>query len=97
MTAASPTASASATTARTMAIASVMRAVFKMVICYAYKGQEFALDLEDLADKRIEARWMDPANGVYSYFGQVEPKKETTFTPPEKFSSGHDWALVLKY
>ncbi len=65
------------------------------MICYDYLGREFGLDLADLAGKTVEARWMDPANGVLSYMGQVVPTPDTVFTPPEKFTSGHDWALVL--
>lgn len=67
------------------------------ILCYDYLGESFALNLESLADKKIEARWMDPASGSYSYLGPVDPKKETIFRPAPKYSGANDWVLVLTY
>lgn len=67
------------------------------IICYDYLGEAFALDLGDLAGKTITARWLDPATGVYSYVGAVEPAAETVFRPVEKSPGSTDWALVLTF
>lgn len=67
------------------------------IFCYDYTGAPFALDLEDLAGRGPEARWLDPATGLFSLIGPLEAGRETIFTPPEKFSNSSDWALVLSF
>ena len=67
------------------------------IICYDYKGSDFALNLSDLAGKTVEARWLDPATGVQSYMGDLPASPSVPFTTPEKHTGGSDWALVLKF
>ena len=67
------------------------------LICYDYLGKDFALDLSFLSGKTVEARWMNPANGVYSYLGAVACCSETVFHPVPKYADGTDWVLVLRF
>ena len=67
------------------------------IICYDYKGADFALDLSDLAGKTVEARWMDPATGILSYMGDVPAVASVRFATPEKHTGGADWALVIRF
>ncbi len=67
------------------------------IICYDYLGEKFALDLTSLEGKTIEARWMDPVSGSYSYLGPVTPQKETVFRPIPKYTGANDWVLILNY
>ena len=67
------------------------------IICYDYKGADFALDLSDLAGKTVEARWMDPATGILSYMGDVPTTVSVHFITPEKHTGGFDWVLVIRF
>lgn len=64
------------------------------ILCYAYLGEEFTLNLTQYAGKELYAAWFDPASGVYSPLGEIAAK-ETVFKPVPKYSNGNDWVLKV--
>lgn len=64
------------------------------ILCYAYLGEEFTLNLTQHAGKKLYASWFDPASGVCSPIGEIAAK-ETVFKPVPKYSNGNDWVLKV--
>ncbi|MCM1541820.1 MAG: glycoside hydrolase family 140 protein [Blautia sp.] len=66
------------------------------VLCYDYSGDEFLLDLTRYRDREMDAWWMDPRNGVYSYIDTLKGQEKRLFRPAARKERANDWVLVLK-
>ena len=66
------------------------------VFCYDYSGDEFLLDLTRYQDKEMDAWWMDPRSGVYSYIDTLKGQEKRLFGPAARREGANDWVLVLK-
>lgn len=66
------------------------------ILCYAYLGKAFTLDLSSYEGMFLEASWMDPVSGVFSYFGDVKAAGTVEFQPPRKPEGVSDWVLSLR-
>lgn len=65
------------------------------ILCYAFLGEPFALNLQQYGGRRLRASWFDPASGVYSLLGEIPASDEAVFTPVKKYSNGNDWVLRI--
>lgn len=66
------------------------------VLCYDYMGDEFMLDLSKYKDKKMDAYWMDPRNGSYSYIQTITNTPKWLVSPVARKEKANDWVLVLK-
>lgn len=66
------------------------------ILCYTYLGETFTLDLSSYKGMRLEASWMDPVSGVFSYFGDIEAAGNVVIEPPKKPEGANDWVLCLR-
>jgi len=66
------------------------------VFCYDYSGDEFMLDMTHYREKEMDAWWMDPRNGAYSYIGTLKGQDKILFSPSARKEGANDWVLVLK-
>ena len=66
------------------------------VFCYDYSGDEFLLDLSAYKDMTMDAWWMDPRNGVYSYITTIKGEEKWLASPLMRRGDSNDWVLVLK-
>lgn len=63
------------------------------VFAYTYSGNEFQLLLDDYGE--MEAWWMIPSKGIYSYIGKINAKIYSA-KPPKAYDDDTDRVLVLK-
>lgn len=66
------------------------------VLCYTYMGDVFMLDLSPYRDITLEAYWMNPSDGTYSYIDTYTNISEQKFSPVRRKGIGNDWVLVLR-
>lgn len=66
------------------------------VFCYDYSGDEFLLDLSSYAEKAMDAYWMNPQDGTYSYITTLKGVKKWLASPVARKDKANDWVLVLK-
>lgn len=66
------------------------------VFCYDYSGDEFLLDLSRYMDKPMDAWWMNPRDGVYSYIATLQGVRRWQASPVARKGAANDWVLVLK-
>lgn len=66
------------------------------VLCYDYMGDEFMLDLSAYMDKKMDAYWMNPQDGTYSYIATITDTKKYFASPVARKDKANDWVLVLK-
>lgn len=66
------------------------------VLCYDYSGDEFMLDLTRYMEKEMDAWWMNPQDGVYSYIDTLQGQEKRLFCPAARKDRANDWVLVLK-
>lgn len=66
------------------------------VFCYTYMGDEFLLNLERYMDKAMDAYWMNPQDGTYSYIATLKGEKKWLASPVARKDRANDWVLVLR-
>jgi hypothetical protein len=64
------------------------------IVVYDYIGRSFMVLDADFGD--ADAYWVNPENGIRSYFGKINISAGHCFTPPKKPSGFNDWVLLLK-
>ncbi len=64
------------------------------LVAYTVNGRQFELSLKDFGGMMLEAYWMDPVTGLYTYAGKAAGGGEAAFAPPER-EDGRDCVLVL--
>lgn len=68
----------------------------KFVFCYDYMGDEFMLDLSAYEDKKMDAYWMNPQDGTYSYITTLLHSPKYMASPVRRKDKANDWVLILK-
>lgn len=66
------------------------------VFCYDYSGDEFLLDLSRYKDRPMDAWWMNPRDGAYSYIATLRGVRKWLASPVARKGKANDWVLVLK-
>lgn len=66
------------------------------VLCYDYSGDQFLLDLGDYMDRPMDAYWMDPRDGVYSYIATLQGVRKWLARPVAGKGTANDRVLVLR-
>lgn len=66
------------------------------VFCYDYSGREFTLDLSAYKGMQLDAYWLEPVSGAYSYLKDVSDMESVTVKPVPKHVGQNDWVLVIK-
>ncbi|MCM1062922.1 MAG: glycoside hydrolase family 140 protein [Eubacterium sp.] len=66
------------------------------VFCYDYSGDRFLLDLSRYRDRPMDAYWMDPRDGTYSYITTLQGVGKWLASPLARACGANDWVLVLK-
>ena len=66
------------------------------VFCYDYSGDEFLLNLSDYMEKNMDAWWMNPQDGTYSYITTLCGVRKWLASPMARKGGANDWVLVLK-
>lgn len=66
------------------------------LFAYDYTGRSFVIDLSRFLGKKIDAWWMNPISGRYSYFAEFTGKKQAKVKPVNRFTEDNDWVLVLR-
>lgn len=66
------------------------------VFCYTYMGDEFLLDLGRYMHRAMDAYWMNPQDGTYSYIETIQGKKKWLASPVARKGMANDWVLVLR-
>ena len=66
------------------------------VLCYDYSGDQFLLDLSDYMDRTMDAYWMNPQDGTYSYITTLKDVQKWLASPVSRKDKANDWVLVLK-
>lgn len=66
------------------------------VFCYTYMGDEFLLNLDRYKDKPMDAYWMNPQDGTYSYITTIHGVQKWLASPVARKDRANDWVLVLK-
>ena len=64
------------------------------LLAYTVNGRQFALSLEAFVGRELDAYWMDPVTGLYTYAGGIMGGGEVSFAPPEREDSS-DCVLML--
>ncbi|MCR2049675.1 glycoside hydrolase family 140 protein [Acetatifactor muris] len=64
------------------------------LLAYTVTGRQIALSLKAYGGRKLQACWMDPVTGMYTYIGMVTGD-QATFNPPER-EDGTDAVLVLQ-
>lgn len=65
------------------------------LMAYTVNGRKMDLSLEAFVGKNMEAYWMDPVTGIYTYAGTVAGGENVSFTPPQR-EDGEDIVLLLQ-
>ena len=66
------------------------------IFCYDYSGDEFKLNLTEYSDVPMDAWWMNPQDGTYSYITTLKNVEKWQASPVARKSGANDWVLVLK-
>lgn len=66
------------------------------VICYDYMGDQFMLDLTRYHDMEMDAYWMNPQDGTYSYIDTLKGTEKWLASPVARKGNANDWVLFLK-
>ena len=66
------------------------------VLCYDYSGDQFLLDLKEYMDRPMEAYWMNPQDGTYSYIDTLQGMEKWLASPVARKDKANDWVLVLR-
>lgn len=66
------------------------------VLCYDYMGDEFLLDLRRYKDQAMDAYWMNPQDGTYSYIETLQGVDKWLASPTARKDRANDWVLVLR-
>lgn len=66
------------------------------VFCYTYMGDAFLLDLGEYMDKAMDAYWMNPQDGTYSYITTLKGVRKWLASPVARKGVANDWVLVLR-
>ena len=62
---------------------------------YSPNGRSFAVHLNRLSGKTLQARWFDPKTGTSKLLGEVPKQGDQEFDPPGEPAVGNDWVLLL--
>lgn len=66
------------------------------VFCYDYSGDEFELNLTRYREIPMDAWWMNPQDGTYSYITTLRDADRWMASPVRRKGTANDWVLVLK-
>ncbi len=66
------------------------------ILCYDYSGDEFLLDVRGYRDKAMDAYWMNPQDGTYSYIDTLQGMEKYLASPVARKDRANDWVLVLR-
>lgn len=66
------------------------------VFCYDYNGDQFMLDLTTYKDKTMDAYWMNPQDGTFSYITTLKGQDRWLASPVARKDKANDWVLVLR-
>lgn len=66
------------------------------VLCYDYSGDQFLLDLSRYMDRPMDAYWMNPQDGTYSYISTLKGVRKWLASPVARKDKANDWVLVLR-
>lgn len=66
------------------------------VLCYDYSGAQFLLDLSRYMDRAVDAYWMNPQDGTYSYITTLKGVRKWLASPVARKGKANDWVLVLR-
>lgn len=66
------------------------------ILCYDYMGDEFELDLSGYMDKEMDAYWMNPQAGTYSYITTIHGERKWFASPMRRKGVSNDWVLVMR-
>ena len=66
------------------------------VLCYDYCGDQFMLDLQAYQDKAMDAYWMNPQDGTFSYITTLQGVDRWLASPVARKDKANDWVLVLR-
>ena len=66
------------------------------VFCYDYSGDQFLLDLSGYMERFMDAYWMNPQDGTYSYITTLKGVQKWLASPVARKDKANDWVLVLK-
>lgn len=66
------------------------------VLCYDYMGDEFLLDMRRYKKRSMDAYWMNPQDGTYSYITTLHGMDKWLASPVARKEKANDWVLVLK-
>ena len=59
-------------------------------------GDEFLLDMRRYKNRSMDAYWMNPQDGTYSYIATLQGVKKWLASPVARKEKANDWVLVLK-
>ena len=66
------------------------------VLCYDYSGDQFLLDMSRYMDRPMDAFFMNPQDGTYSYIATLKGIRKWLASPVARKDRANDWVLVLK-
>lgn len=66
------------------------------VLCYDYSGDQFLLDLNRYKESPMDAYWMNPQDGTYSYITTLQGVRKWLASPVARHGRANDWVLVLR-
>lgn len=66
------------------------------VLCYDYSGDQFLLDLVRYMERPMDAYWMNPQDGTYSYIATLQGERKWLASPVARKDKANDWVLVLR-
>lgn len=66
------------------------------VFCYDYSGDPFLLDLKGYMHRPMDAYWMNPQDGSYSYITTLQGVEKYLANPVARKGRANDWVLVLR-
>lgn len=66
------------------------------VLCYDYSGDQFLLDLGRYMERPMDAYWMNPQDGTYSYIATLQGERKWLASPVVRKDKANDWVLVLR-
>lgn len=65
------------------------------LLAYTYTGREIAIRANALQCDDVDAFWMNPESGEFSFIGSFPAKESCRFEPVERNALANDWVLVL--
>ncbi|MCM1192666.1 MAG: glycoside hydrolase family 140 protein [Butyrivibrio sp.] len=66
------------------------------LLCYDYNGDEFMLDLSRYGNRPLNAYWMNPQDGTYSYIDTLQDVPKWKVRPVARSGDANDWVLVIR-